>query len=72
MSDYKPNQTQEERILELLRERGHRGVYAWEIPAQLHILQYNARVFGLRKKGHEIINNKGLFVLQEAGQMQML
>jgi lysozyme family protein len=60
---YKENGTQEQRILELLKERGNSGVMAWEIPATLRILQYNARVFGLRKKGYDIKNINGKFVL---------
>jgi len=66
MTGYKKRPTQEERILSLLRERGSRGVYAWEIPTNLHILQYNARIFGLRQKGY-VIENKtpGYFVLTE-------
>lgn len=58
--------TQEQRILKLLKDRGGNGVSAWEITNNLHILQYNARIHGLRKKGHNIINVKpGLFVLRE-------
>lgn len=60
---YKPNGTQEARILELLKERGNVGVMAWEIPANLRILQYNARIFGLRHKGYDIKNINGKFVL---------
>jgi hypothetical protein len=51
------------RILELLKERGSAGVWAWEIPNNLRILQYNARVFGLRKKGYDIRNINGKFYL---------
>ncbi len=58
--------TQEQRILNLLKQRGTQGVYAWEITGDLHILQYNARIFGLREKGHNIENKKpGHFVLVE-------
>jgi hypothetical protein len=63
MTTYIPNKTQEGRILELLRQRGSAGVYSWEITNDLHILQYNARVFGLRHKGFEIKNTKNHFVL---------
>ena len=69
---YKPDKTQEERILELLRERGAAGVMAWEIPATLHILQYNARVFGLRAKGYDIVNKDGRFYLFEGDTQQAL
>lgn len=66
MPAYKPNGTQEQRILDLLRERGNAGVKSWEIPEKLGILQYNARIFGLRRKGYNIINTQpGHFVLKE-------
>lgn len=66
MPNYIPNNTQEGRILNLLRERGNSGVYAWEITNDLHILQYNARIFGLRAKGYKIVNKEiGHFVLQD-------
>ena len=68
---YKEDLTQEGRILSLLKERGSAGVYAWEIPATLHILQYNARIFGLRRKGYNIVNKeRGHFVLQEPEPFQ--
>ena len=60
---YKPNGTQEQRILDLLVERGSTGVNAWEIPNNLKILQYNARIFGLRRKGYDIRNINGKFYL---------
>jgi lysozyme family protein len=66
---YIEKKTQEQRILDLLRERGSSGVMAWEIPANLHILQYNARVYGLRKKGYDIRNKDGKFYLIEQGQI---
>lgn len=57
--------TQEQRILKILRARGNNGVYAWEIMKDLNILQYNARIFGLRRKGYNIRNVKpGHFVLE--------
>ncbi len=55
---YQKKPTPEQRILELLRKRGKKGVYAWEITDDLKILQYNARIFGLRKKGYIIKNIK--------------
>lgn len=69
---YIKNGTQEQKILELLKQRGSQGVWAWEIPANLHILQYNARVFGLRRKGYDIVNQKGKFLLIEPGQQPLL
>ena len=66
MDKYIPNKTQEERILDLLKERGELGAYAWEFTGQLRIMQYNARVFGLRKKGYNILNqDKCHFVLKQ-------
>jgi len=65
--------TQESRILTFLRDRGDSGVYAWEITGNLHILQYNARIFGLREKGYTIINTTpGHFILrEEKGQVAL-
>ena len=68
---YINNPTQEDRILNLLRERGARGAYVYEFmmprPQGLGIAQYNARVFGLRRKGYLIENTTpGHFVLIEA------
>lgn len=68
---YKEDKTQEQRILDLLEERGSEGAYVWEfmMPRNrggLGIAQYNARIFGLRKKGYEIKNTTpGHFVLEE-------
>jgi hypothetical protein len=68
---YIKNPTQEESILELLRERGEKGAYAWEFTMTkpmggLGIMQYNARIFGLRKKGYEIDNvTPGFFILKK-------
>jgi hypothetical protein len=70
--NYIAKPTQEQQILTLLEERGKEGVMAWEIPANLHILQYNARVFGLRKKGYLIINTGGKFTLVKPGQQELL
>jgi len=68
---YKENLTQEERILELLKERGSNGAFVWEfmMPRNrggLGIAQYNARIYGLREKGYKIENVKpGHFVLKQ-------
>jgi len=65
---YHKKLTQEQRILNLLRERGSRGAYVYEFmtprPNGLGIAQYNARIYGLREKGYVIENKKpGHFVL---------
>lgn len=70
MRIYRADKTQEERILDLLRERGEEGVMVYELitprPQGLGIAQYNARIYGLRDKGYRIINSKrGHFVLRE-------
>jgi len=71
MTTYQKRPTQEHRILAKLREHGERGLYAYEICKPIHlgglgILQYNARIWGLRKKGFNIENaRRGLFVLKE-------
>lgn len=62
--------TQEQRILDLLRERGDEGVAVYEFmmprPYGLGIAQYNARIYGLREKGHQVLSDKkGHFVLKE-------
>jgi lysozyme family protein len=64
MPTYIRKPTQEDRILELLRLRGRNGVESWEIPTHLHILQYNSRIFGLRKKGYIIDNINDRFYLK--------
>lgn len=75
---YKEKPTQEQRILELLEERGSKGVMVWEFmlprPQGLGIAQYNARIWSLRKKGHDIKNMKpGHFILiQKIGQLNLL
>lgn len=72
---YIPNTTQEGRILELLKERGDRGAYVYEfmIPRNqggLGIAQYNARIYGLREKGFNIVNKEpGHFVLIQEEQV---
>jgi len=63
MTAYIKKPTQEQRILDLLKERGSAGVKSWEIPNNLHILQYNARIYGLREKGFNIINKDETFYL---------
>ena len=69
MSNYRKKPTQERRILNLLRRRGAVGVAVYEfmIPINqggLGIAQYNARIYGLRQKGHIIKSKKpGHFVL---------
>lgn len=77
MTEHKPNPTQQERILNLLREKGNQGVYVYEFmaprPMGLGVAQYGARLLELRRKGYEIINTQpGHFILREEGQMQML
>lgn len=67
---YQPRKTQEQKILDLLRERAGAGVKAWEIPTNLHILQYNSRVWGLRRKGFNIINKDNTFYLIEGEPLQ--
>lgn len=77
MTTYKEDLTQEQRILGLLRERGSEGVEIWEfmMPRNrggLGIAQYNARIWGLRRKGYNIKNKKpGHFVLIEAEPVQV-
>lgn len=57
--------TQEEKILAFLQDRGPIGIFSWEI-VNMGILQYTARIWGLREKGHIIKNvKKNLYVLIE-------
>lgn len=68
VSGYIKKPTQEQRILDFLRERGPAGAYVYEFmtprPTGLGIAQYSARIWGLRQKGHVIENKKpGWFVL---------
>lgn len=70
--DYVKRPTQEQRILELLQQRGKEGVKVWEFmlprPKGLGVAQYNARIYGLRKKGYVIENKEpGHFVLVDEG-----
>lgn len=65
---YKENPTQEEKILSLLRQRGKNGAFVYEFmtprPQGLGVAQYNARIYGLRKRGYVIENEEpGHFVL---------
>jgi hypothetical protein len=65
---YEERPTQENRILDLLKERGGQGAFVYEFmmprPAGLGIAQYNARIWALRKKGYNIVNKTpGHFVL---------
>lgn len=65
------NDTQQKRLLELLKQRGKAGVYVYEIqtprPEGLGIAQYNARISELRELGHDIVNVvPGHFVLDES------
>ena len=70
-------ETQEQRILQLLKNRGDDGVKVYEfmIPRNqggCGIAQYNARIWGLRKKGYKIINKTpGHFVLQSEDPEQL-
>jgi hypothetical protein len=66
--EYHKKPTQEQRILQLLKNRGKSGVKVWELvtprPHGLGISQYNARIYGLREKGFNIVNKTpGHFVL---------
>lgn len=69
MKLYVSHPTQEQRILDLAKRRGSKGFFAYELaaprPHGLGILQYNSRVWGLRKKGYNIVNKKpGYFVYE--------
>ena len=77
MSNYIKKSSQELRILNLLRERGSRGAYVYEFmtprPNGLGVAQYNSRLYGLRKKGFDIVNKEpGHFVLFEQPQMSLI
>jgi hypothetical protein len=77
MREYIANDTQENRILHLLRVRGSEGAYVYEFmtprPGGLGVAQYNARIYGLKQKGHNIINKApGHFVLIEKGQTSLV
>lgn len=78
MKNYNENPTQEQRILDLLKERGSQGAYIWEFMTPrnrggLGIAQYSARIFGLRKKGYKIVNKEpGHFVLEESDPIQQV
>ncbi len=75
------NPSQRERLLALLRAKGSRGVYVYEIiaprPEGLGIAQYNTRIKELRegKSGerHNIVNTEpGHFVLIEHGKKEII
>ena len=75
-SNYHTNPTQEQRILELLKERGSQGAFVYEFmmprPNGLGVAQYNARIYGLREKGHKIVNKTpGHFILEEGEPVQL-
>lgn len=62
-------QTQRERILAMLMERGEKGVYVYELiaprPTGLGCAQYNSRIKELRSRGYVIVNTEpGHFVLR--------
>jgi hypothetical protein len=66
---YEQRTTQESEILALLLERRAEGVYSYELatpsPKGLGILQYNARIYGLRRKGHKITSDrKGHYIME--------
>ena len=70
MTNYEPRTTQENQILDLLIGSRGTGVYSYQLaqpkPIGLGILQYNARIFGLRKKGHRIISDfRGHYIIKE-------
>lgn len=65
-------QTQRDRLLAILMERGEQGVFVYELiaprPQGLGIAQYNARIKELRSRGYVIINKEpGHFVLMSNG-----
>ena len=67
---YEQRLTQEQKILDLFAERKGAGVYAYELaepaPRGLGILQYNARIYGLRHRGINVVSDhKGHFVIKE-------
>ena len=74
---YHRRPTQEKRILQLLKERGSSGAKVYELmapkPQGLGIAQYGARIWGLRKKGYNIVNKTpGHFVLKESEPEQLI
>ena len=74
---YEKRTTQENEILNLLIERKGAGVFSYELakthPEGLGCLQYNARIFGLRKKGHKIISDvRGHYILETRPTMEGL
>jgi hypothetical protein len=78
---YKEDRTQEELILDLLKERGSAGAFVWDFmmpkpKGGLGVAQYNSRIWGLRQKGYKIENvEPGHFVLvaeREPVQMNLV
>ena len=66
-------QTQQDRLLAILMERGEKGVYVYELiaprPKGLGIAQYNARIKELRTMGYNIVCvEKGRFVLRKKNE----
>jgi hypothetical protein len=66
---YENRTTQESQILDLLISSKGAGVYSYQlaapVPRGLGILQYNARIYGLRHKGYKIVSDrKGHYVLE--------
>lgn len=73
---YKENPTQEDRILSLLQQRGNDGAMVYEFmmprPGGLGGAQYNARIYGLREKGHDIVSvTPGHLKLIKKGQQTL-
>lgn len=70
MKLYVSHPTQEQRILDLAKRRGSRGFFVYELITPqsrggLGCAQYGARIWSLRKKGHNIVNKKpGYFVYE--------
>lgn len=69
MNKHLKRPTQENKILNLLKKRAKKGVKVYELiapqPTGLGIVQYNARIYSLRRKGYSILNIKpGHFILE--------
>lgn len=56
MRNYEHRPTQEQRILQMLYSARWEFVSSLSIVMELYILQYSARIWGLRKKGFNIKN----------------
>lgn len=50
-------QTQQGKILNLLKQRGQKGVANYEF-SRMHILRYSARMKELRQEGHNIVTER--------------